>query len=350
MVARGLKFGTHPILAQIVPIRRCNLACTYCNEFDAVSPPVPTDELLTRIDHLARLGTANVELSGGEPTLHPDLDAIIRRIRQQGMLAGLITNGYLLSVTRIQELNDAGLDHLQISIDNVTPDDTSKKSLTVLDQKLEMLAQHAEFSVNVNAVLGATLADPEDARVVATRAIELGLTATLGLIHDGDGHLIPLSPAQRAVYDDIAAMTAPFYSVQNQNDFQRNLVLGTPNAWHCGAGARYLYICEDGLVHWCSQQRGHPGMPLENYTTADLERELHTEKSCAPLCTVSCVHRVALLDRLRSKPLETIEEMLPPDDGTGRRAPRSVRLLRSMFVTSRHRHRFRAVAAKLLGA
>ena len=199
MVARGLKSGTHPILAQIVPIRRCNLACTYCNEFDAVSPPVPTDEMLTRIDHLARLGTANVELSGGEPTLHPDLDAIIRRIRQHGMLAGLITNGYLLSVTRIQELNDAGLDHLQISIDNVTPDDTSKKSLTVLDKKLEMLATHAEFSVNINSVLGDSLGDPEDARVVAKRAIELGLTATLGLIHAGDGHLIPLSPAQRAV-------------------------------------------------------------------------------------------------------------------------------------------------------
>ena len=204
--------------------------------------------------------------------------------------------------------------------------------------------------MNINSVLGGSLADPEDARVVAKRAIELGLTATLGLIHDGDGHLIPLSPAQRAVYDDIAAMTAPFYSVQNQNDFQRNLVLGKPNAWHCGAGARYLYICEDGLVHWCSQQRGHPGIPLEHYTTADLERELHTEKRCAPLCTVSCVHRVALLDRLRSKPVETIEEMLPADDGTGRRAPRSVRLLRSMFVTSRHRHRFRAAAAKLLGA
>ena len=59
MVARGLKSGTHPILAQIVPIRRCNLACTYCNEFDAVSPPVPTDEMLTRVDHLARLGTAS---------------------------------------------------------------------------------------------------------------------------------------------------------------------------------------------------------------------------------------------------------------------------------------------------
>ncbi len=108
------------------------------------------------------------------------------------------------------------------------------------------------------------------------------------------------------------ALTAPFYTVQNQNDFQRNLAKGRPNAWQCGAGGRYLYICEDGLVHWCSQQRGYPGVPLAHYTRSDVERESTSEKSCSPLCTVSCVHRVALLDRLRVKPMETIDDMLPP--------------------------------------
>ena len=75
---------SHPILAQIVPIRRCNLACTQCNEFDDHSAPVSTDTMLERLDHLARLGTANIEVNGGEPLLHPDLDDIIRRIRANG--------------------------------------------------------------------------------------------------------------------------------------------------------------------------------------------------------------------------------------------------------------------------
>ena len=141
-------------------------------------------------------------------------------------------------------------------------------------------------------------------------------------------------------------MTAPFYTVQNQNDFQLNLANGRPNDWRCGAGGRYLYICEDGLVHWCSQQRGHPGVPLADYTVEDVEREAATPKSCAPLCTVSCVHRVALVDRLRAQPFETIDEMLP-DNGQG---PASVRLLKWMFVTSRYRNRFRSAAARLLGA
>ena len=76
MVARGLTFHRHPILAQIVPIRRCNLSCTYCNEFDAHSQPVPTGDMLARIDRLAALGTTIIDLSGGEPLLHPELDEI----------------------------------------------------------------------------------------------------------------------------------------------------------------------------------------------------------------------------------------------------------------------------------
>ncbi len=60
-------------------------------------------------------------------------------MRSTGAIAGMITNGYLLNVERIERLNQAGLDHLQISIDNLVPDEVSKKSLKVLDKKLEML-------------------------------------------------------------------------------------------------------------------------------------------------------------------------------------------------------------------
>jgi len=344
MVARGFQSANHPILAQIVPIRRCNLACTYCNEFDKHSPPVPLPTMRERIGHLARLRTANIEISGGEPLLHPDLDELIRHIRGTGALAGLITNGYLLSEKRIEGFNDAGLDHLQISIDNVTPDDISKKSLKVLDAKLRMLAKHAAFSVNINSVLGGGLSNPEDALTIAKRAVELGHTATVGLIHNGRGRLIPLSPEQWRVYNEITSLTASVYTVQKQNDFQRNLALGRANDWQCGAGGRYLYICEDGLVHWCSQQRGHPGVPLADYTTEDVRRESTSEKSCAPLCTVSCVHRVALLDRIRTQPVKTLDEIMPATAG----GAASVRALRWTFLTGPHHDRFRAVAARLL--
>ena len=134
---RGLADTAHPLLVHIIPIRRCNIDCGYCNEYDKISQPVPTDAMLARIDHLAELGTSVTSFSGGEPLLHPDLDRLIARIRSHGMMAGLITNGYLLSPKRIEALNRAGLDYLQISIDNVEPDEVSKKSLRLLDKKLQ---------------------------------------------------------------------------------------------------------------------------------------------------------------------------------------------------------------------
>src|SRR5271166_969742 len=154
IVGHSLASTGHPVMAQIVPMRRCNLSCAYCNEYDDFSKPVPLDEMVRRIDHLGRLGTSIITISGGEPLLHPELDDVIRRVRHTGALAGMITNGYLLMPDRIERLNKAGLDHMQISIDNVQPDEVSKKSLKVLDKKLQMLAEHADFHININSVVG----------------------------------------------------------------------------------------------------------------------------------------------------------------------------------------------------
>ena len=84
---------------------------------------------------------------------------------------------------------------MQISIDNVMPDDVSKKSLKVLDRKLQMLAEHAEFHVNINSVVGGGIRNPDDALVVGKRAMELGFSSTVGIIHDGEGQLQPLRTA-----------------------------------------------------------------------------------------------------------------------------------------------------------
>src|SRR5215472_8183938 len=78
-ILHGLASTKHPLLAHIIPIRRCNLACTYCNEFDDHSDPVPLEEMYRRLDKLAEFGTSIITISGGEPLLHPQLDDVIRR-------------------------------------------------------------------------------------------------------------------------------------------------------------------------------------------------------------------------------------------------------------------------------
>ncbi len=296
-VLRAVVSTDHPLLVHLIPIRRCNLSCTYCNEFDNFSKPVPTDQMLRRVDKLAELGTSVITISGGEPLLHPELDDIVHRMEQHGIVSGLITNGYLLTADRIQRLNRSGLEWLQISIDNVNPDEVSKKSLKVLDRKLQLLAEHADFHVNINSVVGGGVSKPQDALVIGRRALELGFSSTVGIIHDGDGQLQPLGEEERRVYHEMKQLEKRSFT--RVNAFQDNIALGRPNQWRCRAGSRYLYICEDGLVHYCSQQRGYPAVPLEKYTRADLRREFFTEKSCAPHCTVSCVHQVSIFDAWR---------------------------------------------------
>ena len=288
----------HPLLAHIIPIRRCNLACKYCNEYDDFSKPVPTEIMFRRIDKLGEFRTSVITISGGEPLLHPDLDDIIARIRKNGSVAGMITNGYLLVPERIERLNRAGLEWLQISIDNVNPDDVSKKSLKVLDKKLQLLAEYADFHVNINSVVGGGVHHPQDALTIGKRALELGFSSTIGIIHDGDGQLQPLGDEERHIYHEMKALEKRSFS--RINSFQDNIALGQPNDWKCRAGARYLYVCEYGLVHYCSQQRGYPAIPLEKYTLEDIRREYLTEKSCAPHCTVSCVHQVSIFDGWRA--------------------------------------------------
>jgi MoaA/NifB/PqqE/SkfB family radical SAM enzyme len=298
---KGLLDTDHPLLVQIVPIRRCNIDCGYCNEYDKVSKPVPAVEMERRLDKLADLGSSVVAFTGGEPMLHPDLDGLIGRIRAHGMLAGLITNGYLLSPRRIRDLNEAGLDFMQISIDNVEPDEVSKKSLRLLDAKLVALRDHAAFDVNINSVVGGGIRNPEDARTINRRARDLGFSTSIGIIHDGSGRLKPLGAAERRVYDAVMAeISGPWQTFKNLysgiRGFQENLADGKPNEWRCRAGGRYLYVCENGLVHYCSQQRGYPGIPLLHYTLEDIRRGFTTPKGCAPFCTIGCVHRVSTMD------------------------------------------------------
>jgi hypothetical protein len=117
--------------------------------------------------------------------------------------------------------------------------------------------------------------------------------------------------------------------------FYENLVQGRPNDWHCRAGSRYLYICEDGLVHYCSQQRGYPGIPLEEYTSENLEREYHTVKQCAPYCTIPCVQRVAMVDEFRERPREALAQFFLAREDNGEKScdlPTAIRLLTWLFL------------------
>jgi hypothetical protein len=190
---------------------------------------------------------------------------------------------------------------MQISIDNLAPDEVSMKSLASVKGKLALLAEHALFKVNVNSVLGISDERTKDVIEVAETAAHFGFQHSVGVLHDHTGMLKPLSDTQMRAYRQVTRISPSMVHGLNYRLFQGNLMHGRPNDWKCRAGARYLYVAEDGKVHWCSQQRGYPGIPLLDYTLDDIRREFHTEKTCSPTCTLSCVHQMSMFDRYRGR-------------------------------------------------
>src|SRR5262245_63612408 len=122
-----------PFLAHVVIIRRCNLSCGYCSEYDKVSNPIPAEVLEKRLRKLKSLGTFGISLTGGEPTLHPQLPRLIRTCRELGFFrTGMISNGFLLRPELIEALNEAGLQEMQISIDGIEANEATQKVLANL--------------------------------------------------------------------------------------------------------------------------------------------------------------------------------------------------------------------------
>lgn len=297
--ARMLMEPTAPVLVQMVVTRRCNLSCGYCNEYDDVSDPIDSARLRRQIDHIAALGTVVLTFTGGEPLLHPELDELIAYAVSKGLVVTSITNGYPLSRTWIERLNKAKLSFLQISIDNLEPNDVSQKSLSKIRKKLSLLKEHAKFGVNVNAVLGSS--PPWATRQLVDEIEALGFYMTVGLLHGPDGQLDPglAGDELASLYEEMRDRSRKTIFHRAGEGWEEAMIAGGTAPFKCRAGSRYLYIDEFGKVSYCSQRRGDPGTPLLEYGRAEMRAAFDAPKGCEAQCTIACVRRASAYDVLR---------------------------------------------------
>jgi MoaA/NifB/PqqE/SkfB family radical SAM enzyme len=299
--AQDLLETKRPFLAQLVVTRRCNLTCGYCNEYDDYSKPVPQEVLEARIDHLAQLGTLVVTLTGGEPLLHPKLDELVARVVSHGMVCTLISNGYAFTPRWIDRLNKAGLTLVQISIDNLEPNEVSEKSLSKIQRRLVVLKQRARFGVNINAVLGSC--SPDATRTLVDQVERLGFFMTVGLLHDGQGQLdAGLAGAELpSLYREMRRRSKKSVFHHVGEGWEDRMIAERDVPFRCRAGARYLYVDEHGMVAYCSQRRAEPGITLLEYTREHLREAFETPKGCEASCTIACVRRASALDEWREQ-------------------------------------------------
>jgi MoaA/NifB/PqqE/SkfB family radical SAM enzyme len=288
-----------PFLVQMVVTRRCNLKCGYCNEFDGTSEPVPFEELRRRIDKLDELGAFAVELTGGEPLLHPQLLDLVRYARTKRFRkVMLLSNGFLFSPELVQALNQAGLDDLQISIDGVDPSDVTVKTLRPLRPKLEEIAKLAKFRVTINGVVGST--SSSDVLEVISFAKQHKFVPRVCLIHTSEG-LLRLGQQHLALYQEVKTAIGGHFA--EAGDYRSRLMETGSAPFRCRSGSRYLYVDEYGIVRWCSQQMRSFGKPLADYGRQDLRQQFRTQKPCSDRCTVGCARTCSAYDNWRPQPL-----------------------------------------------
>jgi MoaA/NifB/PqqE/SkfB family radical SAM enzyme len=288
----------------MVIIRRCNLSCGYCSEYDKSSDPVPAQVLEARLQKLKELGTFGVSLTGGEPTLHPELPRLIRKCRELGFFrVGMISNAFLLRRELIEALNEAGLQEMQMSIDGVHGNKITQKVLDNLKRRLESIRQHARFQVIVSAVIGAC--PPQEAEEVIDFAKSLGFTARILLVHDRHGQL-SLNAEEVKTFESIVAKLPR--SWREFSSYRKRLIRDGIAPYKCRAGSRYLYVDEFGDVHWCSQTRTVWSKPLMEYSVTDLREQFYSYKSCHATCTLGCVRSASQFDNWRRQSLPALTE------------------------------------------
>jgi PqqA peptide cyclase len=110
------------LLAELT--HRCPLQCPYCSnplDLESVAGELPTEIWVDVLAQAAALGVLQLHLSGGEPTVRRDLEAIVAAAAKAGLYSNLITSAVLLTRDRLQALAEAGLDHVQISLQGAEP-------------------------------------------------------------------------------------------------------------------------------------------------------------------------------------------------------------------------------------
>ena len=137
---------------------RCPLQCPYCSnplEMERVNTELTTAQWQDVMRQAAELGVLQIHLSGGEPTARRDLEEILQTAAEVGLYTNLITAGVLLSRERLSKLADLGLDHVQLSIQDVDAENADRiaayKGGSVKKREVARWVKELGLALTINA-------------------------------------------------------------------------------------------------------------------------------------------------------------------------------------------------------
>jgi MoaA/NifB/PqqE/SkfB family radical SAM enzyme len=291
-------FDRRPWAAHLYVTDRCNLDCHYCNEYDNGVPHPPLGDLQRRMDKIRALGVVRLGLQGGEPLLHPDIVEVVRHARSLGFEpVSLATNGFLLSRDQLGRLEDAGLHSMNISVDRMTPIESTRKSLKTVLEKLDWFSG-TRVRLAVSGVL--THDTLGEMRQVIQACLDKGVAVHARVVHDDLVHGRELRTraltAEMLAFleheEDLKRRGEKIHTSWGILEYQKRMLRQQPQDWTCVAGYKYFFVSAQGKFWLCSQIR--TPRDIMDITPADLEA-YQGKKDCQANCGIYCTVDASLL-------------------------------------------------------
>jgi MoaA/NifB/PqqE/SkfB family radical SAM enzyme len=285
-----------PLQCSLYVTDRCNLDCAYCTEYDNSRPHPSLDDLKKWIRKIRDLGTMRIALVGGEPLVHPNIVELVRYCRELGFATSLTTNGFLLTRKLLAELEDAGLQVMQISVDRMTPSPITKKSFKTILPKLDYF-RDSTISLHITGVICADTL-PESEAVLET-GLSRGIPTEVRLVHADPLHRFRVDRGRREELERfIDSMIErkrrgeKIHTSEAILKYQRSLLRGEHVEWTCMAGYKLFFVSAQGKFWICSMV--HTDKHIMDVTLDDLYAN-YRKKSCQEGCGVYCAVSASLL-------------------------------------------------------
>ena len=266
---------------------RCPLHCAFCyNPIDYTdhSRELSTQQWLGVLREARALGAAQLGFSGGEPLVRDDLEVLVGEARKLGFYTNLITSGVGLTDKRLDDLQAAGLDHIQLSFQDSTQqlnDFLSSTRTFELKQRVAASIKRHGFPMVLNCVLHRYNLPHVDkiidmALAMGAEYLELANTQYYGWAHQNQAQLMPT----REQLDEAEAVVERYRRTHGERckiffvvpDYFERRPKRCMNGW----GSVFLGVAPDGAALPCHAARSLPGLVLPNVKDTPL-REIWYE-------------------------------------------------------------------------
>jgi MoaA/NifB/PqqE/SkfB family radical SAM enzyme len=285
-------FDHKPLQCSLYLTDRCNLDCSYCTEYDNSKPHPKFEDLKVWIRKIRELGTMRIALVGGEPLLHPDVVEIVRFCRELGFATSLTTNGFLLTRKLVGELEEAGLQVMQISVDRMTPSPVTKKSFKTILPKLDYF-KDSKISLHITGVICQDTL-PESKAVLET-GLSRGIPTEVRLVHADPTNRFRVARGSREELEEFIDSLIErkrrgdrIHTSEAILNYQRSLLRNESVEWTCTAGYKLFFVSAQGKFWICSMV--HTDKHIMDVTLDDLYanyRKKECQKGCGVYCAVS---------------------------------------------------------------